>query len=231
LTAAIHFEAEAYQVNHGKPMGRHFAGYGFLCAFARHTSAEPITGYVRNGKLRQDFCSVIQEFRPGSSPDFIVPSKAAALKQVGCFFTPSPINASQAWQRELHGSRAWSLCGVNHTLSSARAMDGITDLLVAPIQPWDAIICTSNASRDVIRRLFARQEEHLSRRLGASRFVRPQLPVIPLGVDCEAQAGRVAGRDEARAALGLMTSSSCFSGVSPFMQRRTQPPCTWPWSA
>ncbi|MBL0403021.1 glycosyltransferase family 4 protein [Microvirga aerilata] len=203
MTAAIHFEAEAYQVNHGKPMGRHFAGYGFLSAFARHSSDEPITGYVRNGKLGQDFCSFIQEFRPGSSPNVIVPSKAAALKQVGCFFTPSPINASQAWQRELHGSRAWSLCGVNHTLSSARAMDGITDLLVAPIQPWDAIICTSNASRDVIRRLFARQEEHLSRRLGASRFVRPQLPVIPLGVDCEAQAGRVAGRDEARAALGL----------------------------
>ena len=40
----------------------------------------------------------------------------------------APINASQAWQRELHGSRAWSLCGVNHTLSSARAMDGFTGL-------------------------------------------------------------------------------------------------------
>ncbi|MDP8918190.1 MAG: glycosyltransferase family 4 protein, partial [Pseudomonadota bacterium] len=135
--------------------------------------------------------------------DFIVPSKASALKQIGCFFTPSPINAAQAWQRELHGSKAWSLCGVNHTLSSARAMDGLTDLLAAPVQPWDAVICTSAASRDVIQTLFERQEDYLRGRLGATRFVRPHLPVIPLGVDCDAQAEQVAGRELARAALGL----------------------------
>jgi alpha-maltose-1-phosphate synthase len=92
---------------------------------------------------------------------------------------------------------------VNHTLSSARAMDGLTGLLTAPVQPWDAIICTSTASRAVIETLFARQEEHLSRRLGATRFVRPQLPVIPLGVDCEVQVRRSERRDEARSSLGV----------------------------
>ena len=203
VTAAIHFEPEAYQVNHGKPMGRHFAGYGFLSAFARHSSAPSITGYVRNAKIGEDFRSFIKEFRPDDAAGFIVPSKAAAIKQIGCFFTPSPINSAQAWQRELHGSRAWSLGGVNHTLSSARAMDGLTDLLVAPVQPWDAVICTSEASRDVIEKLFARQEEYLRSRVGATHFVRPHLPVIPLGVDCDAQAGQVAGREQARAALGL----------------------------
>nr|WP_246717672.1 glycosyltransferase family 4 protein [Microvirga flocculans] len=82
-------------------------------------------------------------------------------------------------------------------------MDGITDLPTAPIQPWDAIICTSRASREVIQTLFARQEEYLSSRLGAGRFIRPQLPVIPLGVDCAAQARHRDGRDGARAVLGL----------------------------
>ena len=57
---------------------------------------------------------------------------------------------------------------MNHTLSSARAMDGLTELLTAPIQPWDAVICTSMASREVIEKLFARQEEYLAKRLGAS---------------------------------------------------------------
>jgi glycosyltransferase involved in cell wall biosynthesis len=184
-------------------MGRHVAGYGFLSAFARHSSGKPITGYVRNAKLGEDFCAIIKEFRPDSTPDFIVPSKASALKQIGWFFTPSSINAAQAWQRELHGSKAWSLCGVNHTLSSARAMDGLTDLLTALVQPWDAVICTSAASRDVIQKLFERQEDYLRGRLGATRFVRPHLPVIPLGVDCDAQAEQVAGREQARAALGL----------------------------
>nr|WP_246205682.1 glycosyltransferase family 4 protein [Microvirga arsenatis] len=82
-------------------------------------------------------------------------------------------------------------------------MDGITDLLTAPVQPWDAIICTSKASREVIQKLFARQEEYLSRRLGATRFVKPQLPIIPLGVDCEAQARHGSHRDAARSKLGL----------------------------
>jgi len=82
-------------------------------------------------------------------------------------------------------------------------MDGLTGLLTAAVQPWDAIICTSTASRAVIDTLFTRQEEHLSRRLGATRFIRPQLPVIPLGVDCEAQARRSERRVEARSSLGL----------------------------
>src|SRR3712207_1662329 len=109
-------------------MGRHFAGHGFLSAFARHSTAETITGFTRNAKLGEDFCSFVRQWRPEASPRYITQSQVPAMKQVGCLFTPSPINASQAWQRELHGSRAWSLCGVNHTLSSAKAMDGITDL-------------------------------------------------------------------------------------------------------
>jgi starch synthase len=203
VTAAIHFETEAYDVTHGKPMGRHFAGHGFLSAFARHSSDNSPTGYVANAKLGGEFCSFIKSFRPESSPRYIAAAKAGALRRVGCLFTPSPINVHQTWQRELHGPRSWSLCGVNHTLSSARAMDGLTGLLAAAVQPWDAIICTSTASRSVIETLFARQEEHLSRRLGATRFVRPQLPVIPVGVDCEAQAGRPERRNEARSSLEI----------------------------
>jgi glycosyltransferase involved in cell wall biosynthesis len=203
LTAAIHFETEAYDVTHGKPMGRHFAGHGFLSAFARYSSNDVPVGYVSKAKIGDDFCSFIRQFRPDSSPRVIPAAKAGALKHVGCLFTPSPINAAQTWQRELHGPNSWSLCGVNHTLSSARAMDGLTGLLTAAVQPWDAIICTSTASRAVIETLFAREEEHLSRRLGASRFVRPQLPVIPLGVDCEAQGRRTERRDEARSSLGI----------------------------
>jgi len=203
VTAAIHFETEAYDVTHGKPMGRHFAGHGFLSAFARYSSENDPVGYVGNPKLGEGFCSFIKSFRPESSPRYIVTAKAGALRQVGCLFTPSPINAAQTWQREMHGPRSWSLCGVNHTLSSARAMDGLTGLLTAAVQPWDAIICTSTASRAVIETLFAREEDHLSRRLGATRFVRPQLPVIPLGVDCDTQARRPGRRDEARSSLGV----------------------------
>ena len=135
MSAAIHFETEAFDVTHGKPMGRHFAGHGFLSAFARHSSTDAPVGYAGNAKVGNEFCSFIKNFRPESAPRFIVTAKAGALRQVGCLFTPSPINAAQTWQRELHGPRSWSLCGVNHTLSSARAMDGLTSLLTAAVQP------------------------------------------------------------------------------------------------
>jgi len=184
-------------------MGRHFAGLGFLSAFAQHSSADRIVGFVRNAKLGQEFCDQINRLRPDRSSGFVTASNLPALKEIGCLYTPSPINASQAWARELSGSRSWSLCGVNHTLSSSRVMDAITELLAAPIQPWDAIICTSKASREVILKLMQRQAEYLARRLGATRFVTPQLPVIPLGVDCASQSRHRDHRDEARAALGL----------------------------
>lgn len=85
-------------------MGRHFAGFGFLSAFAQHSTAERITGYVRNEKLGQEFRSLVGELALGRVADFITPSTVASLGTIGCFYTPSPINASQAWLRELHGS-------------------------------------------------------------------------------------------------------------------------------
>jgi glycosyltransferase involved in cell wall biosynthesis len=203
LSAAIHYESDGFQVNHAKPMGRHFAGHGFLSAVARHSSGAAITGYVRSAALGREFCDFVKSVRPQATTDFILPSNSAALRKVGCLYTPGTINASQAWLREFHGPGSWSLCGVNHTLSSARSMDAVTEWLTAPLQPWDAMICTSTASREVIRKLLERQAEYLSQRLGATRFVTPQLPVIPLGVDCDAQALETGRRDRARSALGL----------------------------
>ncbi|WP_230534085.1 glycosyltransferase family 4 protein [Microvirga roseola] len=203
MSAAIHYETDGYHVAHEKPMGRHFAGLGFLSALARHGSGERAMGFVKNARLGEEFRSTINELNPARTAGYILPGNVAALKAIGCLYTPSPINARQTWFREVQGARSWSLCGVNHTLSSARAMEGLTELLTAPVHPWDATICTSTASKAVIRKLFERQADYLSRRLGAKRFVIPQLPVIPLGADCEAQAGLVGRRDEPGAALGL----------------------------
>jgi hypothetical protein len=80
------------------------------------------------------------------------------------------------------GDRSYSLCGVTHTTASHIAMTAITDLLIAQIRSWDALICTSTAVRDTVRILLENQAAYLSERLGATRFELPQLPVIPLGV-------------------------------------------------
>ena len=59
----------------------------------------------------------------------------------------------------------------------------IGDVLVAPVQPWDALICTSPAVRECLEGLLDRWQAHLSNRFRRNRAPRPQLPLVPLGVD------------------------------------------------
>ena len=55
--------------------------------------------------------------------------------------------------------------------------------MVAPVQPWDALICTSPAVRQCLDGLLDRWQAHLSQRFGGTRAPRPSCPCCPLGVD------------------------------------------------
>ena len=59
----------------------------------------------------------------------------------------------------------------------------IGEVLVAPVQPWDALICTSPSVRDCLEQLFDHWEAYLLERFGGTRYLRPQLPLLPLGVN------------------------------------------------
>jgi glycosyltransferase involved in cell wall biosynthesis len=61
-------------------------------------------------------------------------------------------------------------------------MDAISELITAPVQPWDAVICTSTAVKDNVTRLLQAQVNMLKERLGVTKLVLPMLPVIPLGI-------------------------------------------------
>jgi glycosyltransferase involved in cell wall biosynthesis len=78
----------------------------------------------------------------------------------------------------------YSLLGITHTTATAAVMDSIGNLSVAPIEPWDAVICTSAAVRNTYAAVLAAWQDYLADRLGAQRIPQPMLPVIPLGIDC-----------------------------------------------
>jgi glycosyltransferase involved in cell wall biosynthesis len=82
-------------------------------------------------------------------------------------------------------------------------MDALADLVTAPVQPWDAVICTSTAVKDNVSRLLQAQVDYLQSRLGISRVVLPQLPVIPLGIHTADFAYTPDQKTAARAALGV----------------------------
>jgi glycosyltransferase involved in cell wall biosynthesis len=61
-------------------------------------------------------------------------------------------------------------------------MDAISDLITAPVQAWDAVICTSTAVKDNVSKILQAQVNMLQERLGIGKLVLPMLPVIPLGI-------------------------------------------------
>ena len=55
--------------------------------------------------------------------------------------------------------KAYSLVGMIHTLAPPKVRELIGDVLVAPVQPWDALICTSPAVRECLEGLLDRWQD------------------------------------------------------------------------
>lgn len=208
--AAVYFHDEGYRTDRPKLMGRHAAGEGFLKAMLDHAAIDEVVAYAETAQQFQLFEQLCQE-RGGRSAAlpraWAGPGREAALVRAGALMLPGPNLAEQAWRRRRGLPRRWSICGVTHTTASHRAMDSIGDLLTGPVEPWDALICTSNAVLRTVERILDHHGRWLRRRLGASRLPRPLLPVIPLGIDCAAfdpgAAAAAAMRADWRQKLGI----------------------------
>jgi glycosyltransferase involved in cell wall biosynthesis len=202
-TAAIYFHPEAYSTSGPRLMGRNAAGESFLRGFLLHGPRGPLWTLVATAEDGIRFAEIARESGREEPVNIIEKRNLGALAQPGGVFFPGPNIGESAWHRTAHGDSAWSLCGITHTTSSARAMDALVDLITAPVQPWDAVICTSSAVKNNVERLLQAQVDYLARRLGVQRLVLPQLPVIPLGIHCEDFAFNVDQRAAARKRLGV----------------------------
>ncbi|HYC02728.1 MAG TPA: glycosyltransferase family 4 protein [Azospirillaceae bacterium] len=201
--AAIYFHPEGYDTSAPKLMGRHAAGEGFLRGFLRHADVDRFFCLSRTQALAQPFADNVARLAPGKPVIWIPAEAPEQIAAAGCIYTPGPGLAEEAFRRRASGQRAYSICGVTHTTASFTALDSIADMLTAPVQPWDALICTSRVVLDTVRRLLDDQADYLADRLGATRFPTPLLPVIPLGVDCGALAPDAAARASWRERLGI----------------------------
>jgi glycosyltransferase involved in cell wall biosynthesis len=127
--------------------------------------------------------------------------------QSGALLRGQPYLHELAWlRRRGPGDRALSLMGLIHTLAPLAIRDLISQALIAPVQPWDALICTSPSVRQVVQQMFDEYGDYLGERMRGVRPPQPQLPIVPLGVDGERFAGladRPEARAELRAELGL----------------------------
>lgn len=187
--AAIEFHPEGFTTGGPRLMGREAAGEGFLTAFLRHAEAEAFYCQAASGGHFEIFRQRVAAARGGAFPaEWISPVNASALVRPGCLFRPDPVIGPAAWQRRHFGEAAYSICGITHTICSAAVMDAIGELVIAPVYPWDAVICTSSAVKTAVDHMLKQWNEYLTQRWGASLPLPVELPVIPLGVDCDALA-------------------------------------------
>ena len=203
MTAAIYYHPEAYTTSGPKLMGRNAAGESFLRGFLRYSKASEFWAQVQKPEHAQHFAQTVQSFGRSEAVKAVDKNSLGALAQAGVVYYPGPGVGNAAWQRAAFGHGSWSLCGITHTTSSAGAMDALAELITAPVQPWDAVICTSTAVKNNVERLLQAQVDYLKDRLGISKLVLPQLPVIPLGIHTQDFAFTEAQKAQARAILGV----------------------------
>ena len=200
---AGHLQAPA-----GQPFGKDVANVGLFGALARHG------GYRRLDVLHRAPAGaeqLAQEFFPPGTPQAVLATgtlwDTALPRRSGLVLRGAAALSELAWLRRTAAADAdYSLVGLIHTIAPPFIRHQIAAAALAPVHPWDAVICTSPSVQAAMQQMFEQQEAWLHERFGASRQPRPQLPLIPLGVDVEAlarQGADVAAREALRTRLAL----------------------------
>jgi len=201
--AALQYVSTEFDTSGPRLLGRHSASEGMLRAWVESSGADPITCWAENAQEGAHFARKVASL--GSDVPTLRSGIGAedAMIEAGALWLADPSIAAYAWHRRSLGQNRWSIVGITHTTASHNAMDRIAALLSAPVQRWDALICTSKAVRSSVGNLLAWQVEYLGSRLGAQRFDACQLPVIPLGVHCNDFAEQPDERTRWRQELGI----------------------------
>lgn len=178
----------------GRPlglMGRQVAGRTFLDAYFAHGDWSELVALVRNPAsaatlnrtfeanpaLRGRRIHLIDERR--FLDDYAPDAPASPLH------LPAPLDARYAWARQRAGGFGFAMTGVTHTLCSAPTVAALAELVTAPFEPFDALVCTSKAVVAMVRAVTGTYADYLRDRFGGEPGVRPHLELIPLGVDTE----------------------------------------------
>ena len=170
---------DAYQVVPNQPLGRQSAGASFLEAYLRFSGNHTHQLVVPQTAEAEWFHSQAKQITPGSQTHAVNLNHWGDAATVnGAIHLPGPGLDSWAWKRMPWGDGQFSLLGIVHTLCSYNVQSALGQFSTAPVRSWDALICTSQASRNVVEGFLDRQEHWLRRRNEACRFERPQLPCL-----------------------------------------------------
>jgi glycosyltransferase involved in cell wall biosynthesis len=192
--AVFYYMTDGYQTSGKSLMGRQSAGEGFLKGFARHAGVDMFYCYAPDNRQFQHFKQTVSGVTGKNDVCTFIPyEQFTLLSRIGCLYLPGPGLSKDAWVRRAFNSRAYSLCGITHTTATDRVMDSFGTLMIDPVQSWDAIVCTSTVVRKTVERVIGWYGDYLQERMGVRPDMPVQLPIIPLGVDCDQYADQNSG--------------------------------------
>lgn len=190
------------------PFGKDVANLELYRALARYGGHEQID-LVSNQPIEDQALS--EGFFPdGRATAKIVGSSIMSLEApaaAGVLLRGQPDLSELAWSRRRTATDAsYSLVGLIHTIAPPAMRQVIGSSMTAPVQEWDALICTSPSVRDAMAEMLGTWGDYLGERFGGTAKPMPRLPIIPLGVnaaDIRAKAERGGARARVRADLGI----------------------------
>lgn len=185
--AVIYLNPEAFDTTGPTLMGRHAAGESFLRGYLRHSRADRFHFWNIAGRPQAQLDDLVARIWQIDRPvTWLAQTDRAGIGQVGAVHYPTPNLAREVWLRRasVH-AKAYGVSGVTHTTAEHAIMDSLADLVTAPIEPWDILICTSSAVRTATEWQINAVRDDLERRLGAQRLPEPQLVTIPLGLNAD----------------------------------------------
>lgn len=188
----------------------------FGASVANH---ELFQALIRQGGLdRVDFLtpepmpvdSIVEHLLEGVVPTARIGSASLLNQRVardcGTLIRGGPRLDELAWlRRRASLDRDYSLIGLIHTIAPLPMRHDIATSTIAPLYPWDALVCTSPSVKSALERMIDEWCDYLEDRLGAVSVPRPMLPLVPLGVHGQRfaeAADRPAERTAMRAELG-----------------------------
>jgi len=180
---SIYFQPDAYNMSGEKLMGRQAAGFSYVKGVAQE-GFDSISFYTKDISDRKKVANLVQPLlKKKTDINWVSWNEPNKSEEYGGIFFPEPKIGIQSLFRSKFGHDSYSLVGITHTTASEAVMDAVSDFLVKPIRPWDALICTSQCVKSTLNIILDNQKEFLVSELESKKFNEPMLPVIPLGIN------------------------------------------------
>ena len=202
--AALYMHANAYDTASSRLLGRHSAGESFLRGYLRHADVDRYWFYNAAAGPHAPLEELVARIEAPRRPITWINGPArGALRDVGVLNMPVPDITTEAWQRRSHGAQTYAICGITHTTATAAVMRLLGEMLVAPVEDYDALICTSSAVRTAVEAQLDLVRAYMSEAYGPRVRPEAQRVTIPLGLNAADFAPSPAARKTWRERLDI----------------------------